>query len=84
MQHTPADCALTCTYAKPSRISIWRVSIVSTAFSNCAVTFTQSSNTVPLNFAGSVGRVTMMRVVYGAVALASVCAVPETNSSCSS
>jgi len=35
---------------------------VSTAFSNCAVTFTQSITTVPLNFAGSVGRVMMMRV----------------------
>ena len=35
----------------------------STAFSNWAVTFTQSSSTVPLKSAGSTGRVTMMRVV---------------------
>jgi hypothetical protein len=65
-------------------MSISRASIVSTAFSNCAVTFTQSSSTVPLKSAGSLGDVTMMRVVYGAVFPAASTAVPETNSSCSS
>jgi hypothetical protein len=36
--------------------------MVSTAFSNWAVTFTQSRSTAPLNRAGSDGRVTMIRV----------------------
>ena len=84
MQQSPAACALTCTKAKPSRSSIGPVSRLSTAFSNCAVTFTQSSSTVPLKSAGSIGRVTMMRVVYGAAVPAPSTAVPDTRYSCSS
>jgi hypothetical protein len=49
------------------------------------VTFTQSIRTVPLNVAGFDGRRTMMRVVYGAVAVPStVLASPDTKYSCSS
>jgi hypothetical protein len=61
-----------------------RASIVSTAFSNWAVTFTQSRSTTPLKRLGSVGRVTMMRVVYGATLPPPSSAVPVTNSSWSS
>ena len=51
---------------------------MSTAFSNCAVTLTQSRSTVPLNAVRPTGRVTMIRVVYGAVVPSAAGAVPET------
>ena len=58
---------------------------MSTGFSNCAVTFTQSNSTVPLKWSGSIGRVTMMRVVNGEVVVDAglLRACPETKYSSS-
>ena len=83
MQQTPAAWALTCTNAQPLRSSSSRPSRLSTAFSNWAVTLTQSSITEPLKSLRFCGRVTMTRVVYGAVLPSAAVAVPETNHSCS-
>src|SRR3954469_23512497 len=84
VQHRPAFWALTCTKAQPSRSRSWRASKVSTAFSNCAVTLTQSSITDPLNLDSLLGRKTTIRVVYGAVVPSRARAVPETKYSCCS
>ncbi len=60
---TPTFCALTPTHAVPLRInSLWAM-IQSAGASPPAVTLSHSTTTVPLNFAGSIGRLTTSRVL---------------------
>src|SRR5215212_4944268 len=61
----PAACADTPTHANPSRTSSVCVMTQSGPASMPPDTLSHSTTTVPLNFLGSVGRLTRSRVVYG-------------------